>query len=90
MNNALELYDTTIFNDTLEALDTGKAIYLFDEDGYAFITGFTLTIADNFHFISLFILNGNILTIYPSEGYNISDLYTPTNIVFSEIDVPIA
>ena len=88
MNDELELYDTTIFNKTLEALDTGKLVYLNYEsaDGYVIITSFGLIIEDNIHKIFLDGLNLAVrIILYPSEGYNVSDLYTPTNITFSEV-----
>ena len=87
MNDELELYDTTIFNGVVEALDTGKIIYLYNETMvyYQVICSFGLAIIDNSHCISLGTVDGGLLNIYPSEGYNVSDLYTPTNIAFSEV-----
>ena len=81
--NGLELYDTTTFNDVIEALDTGKTIYLFTGYMYVFITSFNLFIDNNSHIITLN-FNGDSLIVYPSEGYDVSDLYTPSNINFRE------
>ena len=88
MNDELELYDTTVFNETLEALDTGKTVYLYYEMTalYCSITSFGLAIVDNSHLIYLKTDEGAKLTIYPFEGYNVSDLYTPTNLIISEDD----
>jgi len=84
----LEIHDTTIFNNILEALDTGKIVYIFGNggsDGYDVITGFIIINSDESLSIELYTI-GSSFVIYPSEGYNASNLYIPTNLTISETD----
>ena len=85
--NIGQIHDTTIFNNTLEALDTGKIVYILGYYGwYSIITDFIIINSDGILSIEFNDNSGSGFVIYPSEGYNASDLYTPTNLVNSEDD----
>lgn len=72
-------YDTTLFNQVLEALDTGKTIYFKMIDTYHTITNFTY-IQNNGDCLFFTLNNGDTYEICPSSGYTSSQLYVPTNI----------
>lgn len=92
----MEIHDTTIFNEVLEALDTGKTIYVLDSyeydsiapPMYVTVTGFCCYIASEAPpIITLyFTLYDSTLAIdiEPSINYSNNDLYVPTNIAISE------
>lgn len=85
-----QIHDTTIFNNTLEALDTGKIVYLLIDDGYNIITSFIIVNSNGSLLIECY-TNDHHFVIYPSEGYNTSDLYTPINLTILEDSIePIA
>lgn len=73
-------YDTTLFNQVLEALDTGKTIYFkMIDNNYYTIENFAYLL-NNGDYLLFSLTNGSSYSIYPSSGYTSSQLYTPVNI----------
>lgn len=86
---ALTVFNTVIFNDLFEALDTGTTVYLYEDvedNTYYMITSFQAYYSNNSSVI--YVITGyDTFFIKPSNGYSASDLYTPTNIVIPEDSV---
>ena len=83
----LTVLNTVIFNDLFEALDTGITVYLYEDvedTTYYMITSFYIYYPNNGSPIITIITGYGIFNIKPSNGYSLSDLYTPTNIIISE------
>lgn len=85
------IHNTKIFNQTLEALDTGKRLYAKGIYGFYPLRGFYLDYDDNnenyicLKFpVSNTVDSEDIFYIYPSKGYNSNNLYTPQIIEYNE------
>ena len=78
----MQLFSTTIFNELLQAIDTGMTIYGYDSEYgyYSPLNSFSLLDEDGIYLSLFFGNNGTAYNLYPSDGYSESDLYTPTNI----------
>lgn len=90
----MEIHDTTIFNEVLEALDTGKTIYVFrsyDDDSispsmYFTVGSFCCYISSGAPPIITLFCTLVTIDIEPSINYSNNDLYVPTNIAISEFN----
>lgn len=84
----LTVFNTVIFNDLFEALDTGITVYLYeDTDDYKYymIKSFSIWYSNNDPMIYVS-TDYDAFSIKPSNGYSLSDLYTPTNIIVMSED----
>lgn len=71
---------TTIYNETLRALDNGKSIYLLgNEGGYSLVTTFAISSLNQ---IMLYVYGFTSVAITPENGA--TNLYTSTK--FSTVD----
>lgn len=83
--NYYELYDTETYNNVLKTFDTGGSIFGFiheyDFERYINIVINPSYIDNGGYFLYFFNINDNsFYIIFPSNEYDINDLYIPQNI----------
>ena len=83
-----EISNTTAYNNLLRALDSGKVVYVYNSTygTYRPLKEFTVGNSNGDFYIFITDTNNNTYSIFPSDGYSSSDLYTPTNFIFFEGD----